>query len=192
VYGEREITVWESYEFDFPDQWKEDMKIRNSIINECLGFSGKFAYRHLDGSEFEAGATLPHRSRVLIVPTPDPEPVQPDCLAPARLDQPDATAQVCDGKDAHQEEDSEDTRGKPVSCTAVESLRSELDTLKLSVPDTFHAIITYEKQSVQMFFSPKNAITDIQRKVKEPWNIPRKLFYLMINGVQDSVTIRSK
>jgi hypothetical protein len=119
VHGEREITIWESYVFDFPDQWKSDMEIRNRVINECSGFLGNFAYRQLDGSESEVGSTLPHRSRILIVPIPDPEPVQPECLAPARLDQPGVTAQVDDGKDAHQ--DSEDSRGKSVGCTANES-----------------------------------------------------------------------
>jgi hypothetical protein len=219
VHGEREITIWESYMFDSPDQWKEDMRIRNRAINEGLGFSGKFVYRHMDGSEFEADAELPHRSRVLIVPTPDPEhvqpecsgparldqpgataqvrdgkdahqdgntgtpihtptpdpePVQPDCLAPVRLDQPGATAQVCDGKDAHRDADAKDLRGKSVSCTAVERLHSEVETLKKSTPDTLRAIIMFEKQSVQMFFSPENALEDFRRKVKELWNIPRK------------------
>jgi hypothetical protein len=185
VHGGREITVWESYEFDDPDQWKEDMKIRSCVIHDCLGFSSDFVYRHLDGSEFEAGATVPHRSRVLIVQIPDPEPVQPECLAPARLDQPGATVQVRDGKDATQEEVSEDSRGKSASCTAVESLRSDLETLRDAIPDTIRAVITFRKQSVQMFFTPENAIADFCRKVKELWNIPRKLFYLLINGVHE-------
>jgi hypothetical protein len=37
-----------------------------------------------------------------------------------------------------------------------------------------------------MFFSPKNALADFQRKVKELWNIPKKHYYLSINGIQES------
>jgi hypothetical protein len=185
VHGEREITIWESYVFDFPNQWKSDMEIRIRVINECLGFSGEFAYRHMDGSEIATGSELPHRSRILIVPTPDPEPVQPECLAPARLVQPGATAQVCDGEDAHQVSDM--LLGKPTSCTASEGLRSELLALRRAVPDTRPAIISFEKQSVQMLFSPDHAFEDFSRKVKELWNIPVKSYYPLVNGRRENV-----
>jgi hypothetical protein len=65
-----------------------------------------------------------------------PIPVQPVCLAPARLVQPSATAQVCDGEDAHQGEDSDTMQGKSASCTADVNLRPELETLKQPVSDT--------------------------------------------------------
>jgi hypothetical protein len=128
VYGEREITIWESYVFDFPDQWKSDLEIRSQIIQECLGFTGNFEYRQMDGSKFAAGSELPHRSRILIVPTPDIEFVQPACLAPARLDQPGATAQVVDKSVVPQE--LELSRGKSVSCTACEDLKKEVTFCK--------------------------------------------------------------
>jgi hypothetical protein len=37
-----------------------------------------------------------------------------------------------------------------------------------------------------MFFSSENAIADFERKVKELWNIPRKMYYLLINGKYES------
>jgi hypothetical protein len=184
VHGEREITIWESYVFDFPDQWKSDLEIRSQIINECLGFSGKFEYRHMDGSEFPAGSELPHRSRILIVPTPVTENVQPECLAPARLDQPGATAQVCDNSVISPELDS--SRGKSASCTVSENLRTEVELLRNQPPDMSSAIISFGKHSVQMFFSPKHALDDFRRKVKILWNIPPKMYYLLVNGKHEN------
>jgi hypothetical protein len=123
-----------------------------------------------------------------VTPTPGPESVQSVCLAPARLDQPGVTAQVCDGKDAFQNEDSKDLWGKSASCTTIESLHSELKTLKDSIPATLRAIITFERQSVQMFFSPDHALEDFRRKVKELWNIPMNHYFLKINGMHEDVT----
>jgi hypothetical protein len=184
VYGEREITIWESYEFDFPDQWKSDMEIRSKIINECLDFSGKFEYRHMDGSKFSPGSELPHRSRILIVPIPDTENVQPECLASARLDQPAATAQVCDISVVSPELDI--SRGKSASCTVSENLKAEVELLRNQSRDTLPAIISFGKHSVQMFFFPEQALDDFRRKVKELWNIPPKMYYLLINGKHES------
>jgi hypothetical protein len=42
-----------------------------------------------------------------------------------------------------------------------------------------------------MFFSPENAIADFKRKVKDLWNIPEKMYYLLINGVHESITPKS-
>jgi hypothetical protein len=67
-----------------------------------------------------------------------------------------------------------------------------LEILRKSDPDTRQAIISFEKQSVQMFFTPENAIADFCRKVKELWNIPRKLFYLLINGVHEDALWKSR
>jgi hypothetical protein len=38
-----------------------------------------------------------------------------------------------------------------------------------------------------MVFSPEKAIADFKRKVKEIWNIPVKMYYLIINGVHESL-----
>jgi hypothetical protein len=118
----------------------------------------------------------------------NPELAQPECLAPSRLDQHGATAQIDGDRDAHPEPDADSniTQGKSASCTADESLRSELEVLRSSVPNTLRAIITFERQSVHMFFSPENALAHFQRKVKELWNIPKKHYYLSINGAHDS------
>jgi hypothetical protein len=116
----------------------------------------------------------------------DPDTAQPECLAPARLDQPGATAQACGGTDAIQAADSNIKQGKSDGCTADVDLRQELDTLRKATPNAFEAIITFERHSVQMFFSPDNAMADFQRKVKELWNIPVKQYYLLLNGMHES------
>jgi hypothetical protein len=64
--------------------------------------------------------------------------------------------------------------------------------LKNTVPDTCRAIITFEKRSAQILFSPKNALEDFRRKVKELWNIPRKLYYLTINGVHEAACRKAR
>jgi hypothetical protein len=72
-------------------------------------------------------------------------------------------------------------------CTVVADLRRQLYALKEAVLNIPQAIITFQNQSVQMFFSPENAIADFRRKVKELWNIPAKMYYLLVNGVHESL-----
>jgi hypothetical protein len=146
-----------------------------------------------------------------------PEVAHSADLAPARLVQPGATVQTCGDKDTrdNQNEAKDIERGKLSSCTAEltnptagnrsfehpvetggterpqeldDNLRSELSTLRNSIPNTLQAIITFERQSVQMFFSPENALEDFRRKVKELWNIPKKSYYLLINGKYEAST----
>jgi hypothetical protein len=105
-------------------------------------------------------------------------------LAPARLDQPGATAQVVDKSEVFH--DLELPRGKLDSCTVEESLRSELVKSRHVIPDTLLAIISFGNQSVQLFFSPEHALEDFRRKVEELWNIPEKMFYLLVNGKHES------
>jgi hypothetical protein len=218
VYEDREVTIWESCEFDHPGQDEEDEIARNRIIWERLNPAADWFYCHMDGRRIEARTTLEHRSRVLIglrdkvdpewwhkamkemkhqeftqskvTSDTDPELAQPERLAPSRLDQHGATAQVEGEKDVHPDPDANSiiTQGKSVSCTADESLRSELEMLRSSAPNTLRAIITFKRQSVQMFFSPENAIAYFQRKVKELWNIPKKNYYLLFNGSHESKT----
>jgi hypothetical protein len=209
IYEERIVHIWESNEYNHDEQEEEEDEItRAKIIWERLKPAKDWFYCHTDGTRIGDGEHIPHHAHIIIglrdeidpdwwhkamnetvTPTSDPDSVQPEYLAPARLDQPGATAQVCDGKDAHQEEDS-NLWGKSASCTTIESLQSELETFKNSVPNTFRAIITFERQSVQMFFSPDHAPDDFRRKVKELWNIPRNHYYLKINGVHEGTPIQ--
>jgi hypothetical protein len=128
-----------------------------------------------------------------VVPDTDPELAHPGCLSPSRLDQHGEKAQDAVDKDAHPESDmkTDVMQGKSASCTANEGLCSELEVLRSSIPNTLQAIITFERHSVQMFFSPENAVTDLKRKVKEIWNIPEKVYYLLINGSHESITPKS-
>jgi hypothetical protein len=67
-------------------------------------------------------------------------------------------------------------------------IRFQLEGLKASIWDTLRAIISFERQSVQMFFSPKNAVTDFKKKVKELWTIPERMYHLLINGAHESIS----
>jgi hypothetical protein len=209
IYEDRIVHIWESNVYEHDGQDEEDEIARAKIIWERLNPAADWFYCHTDGTRIDDGESIPHHAHIVIGlrdevdpewrnkaiyesthvnPIPDPRSVQPACLAPARLDQPGATAQVSDGEDAHQDEDSDDSRGKSASCTAAENLRSELDTLKNSIPETLRAIITFEKQTVQMFSSPESALEDFRRKVKELWNIPKKLHCLLINGKHEETS----
>jgi hypothetical protein len=122
-----------------------------------------------------------------------PESAQPAFRLPSsRLDQHEGKAQVDGGMETSEEESN--ARGKSgdsnivvKDCTVAVDLQSQLSILKDSIPDTRQAIITFQGQSVQMFFSPENAIADFKRKVKELWNIPVKMYYLIANGIHESL-----
>jgi hypothetical protein len=177
IYEDRVVHIWESNEYDHEGQEEEDEIARAKIIWERLNPKGDWFHCHTDGTRIDENEHIPHHAHIIIglrdevdpewwhkamsetVSPPshwtdevsdytNPDVTQPGCLAPARLDQPGATAQVCDGKDAHQNKDSGDSRGKSASCTAIESLRSEVKELKDLIPETRCAFITFEKQSV--------------------------------------------
>jgi hypothetical protein len=42
-----------------------------------------------------------------------------------------------------------------------------------------------------MVFSSETALEDFHRKVKELWNIPRKQYYLKINGIHEDIPIKA-
>jgi hypothetical protein len=71
-----------------------------------------------------------------------------------------------------------------------ENLNSELEMLRKQIPSTRLAIITFEKHSVQMLFSPEQALIDFRRKIKELWNIPEKMFYLLVNGKHEDQVVK--
>jgi hypothetical protein len=208
IYGDRVVHIWESIVYDHDGQEEEDEITRAKIIWERLNPTADWFYCHTDGTRIDDGEAIPHHAHIIIglrdevdpewwrkatnnstnvAPTPNPKPVQPACLAPARLDQPGAAAQVRDGEDAHHDEDSEVSRGKSASCTATESLRLELETLKSMPTRSPSAIITFENHSVQTFLPPENVLEALHRKVKEFWKIARKMYYLLITGVHETV-----
>jgi hypothetical protein len=122
-----------------------------------------------------------------------PESVVSDvCLSSPRLVQHEEKAQTVTGLETSAEESnargkSDDSIVATKDCTVAVDLSSQLSTLRKSIPDTHQAIITFQRQSIHMFFSPENAIADFKRKVKELWNIPVKLYYLLVNGVHESL-----
>jgi hypothetical protein len=114
------------------------------------------------------------------------------CLPSSRLDQYEGKAQADGGMETPEEESN--ARGKSgdpsitiKDCTVAVDLKHQLAILRDPLPDTFPAIISFQKQSVQMFFSPENAIADFKRKVRELWNIPMKMYYLLVNGLHESL-----
>jgi hypothetical protein len=123
----------------------------------------------------------------------DPELTQTGCLSPVRLGQHEEKAQpVCD-KDPEIEES--DPRGKQVGndqdCTAVQELSTQVAAPKDLTSDSLQAIIEFDRQTVQMFFSPKSAIADFKKKVSDLWNFPVKMYCLLINGVHESISIKN-
>jgi hypothetical protein len=194
IYEDRIVHIWESNVYDHDGQDEEDEIARARIIWERLKPSADWFYCHTDGSRIGDGEAIPHHAHIIIglrdevdpnwwhkamsesisPPThwteddsefPNSEVTQSACLAPARLDQPGATAQIDGDLEVHQS--SEDLRGKLPICTVSESLKSELVTLRDAIPNTLPAIISFERQSVHMFFSPDHALVDFRRKVKE-------------------------
>jgi hypothetical protein len=223
VHGNREVTIWESNTFEYPDQQEEDEIARNRIIRERLNPAADWFFCHENGKRIETGTVLEHRSRVLIglrdVVDPDwwhramsemtkkedsdlprtheeekvPESAQPAlCLPSSRIDQHEGKAQVDSGMETSEEKSN--ARGKSgdstivvKDCTVAVDFQHQLSVLRRAIPNTLQAMITFQRQSVQMFFSPENAIADFKRKVKELWNIPTKMFYLLVNGVHESL-----
>jgi hypothetical protein len=74
-------------------------------------------------------------------------------------------------------------------CIVTEDLQTQLFIFKESSPTTLPAIITFQRQSVQMFFSPETAVAHFKRNVKELWDIPSKMYYLLINGVHQGFSV---
>jgi hypothetical protein len=73
----------------------------------------------------------------------------------------------------------------------MEDLRSHLGILKESMPAICQTILSFEKYSVQVLFSPSNAVADLERKVKDLWNIPEKMYHLLANGAHEAIPATS-
>jgi hypothetical protein len=65
-------------------------------------------------------------------------------------------------------------------------LSQELRSLKQDNSGS-SAIITFGRQSRQIFLEAHNAIQRLVQKIKEIWNIPRKLYWLLVNGKHESL-----
>jgi hypothetical protein len=50
----------------------------------------------------------------------------------------------------------------------------------------YSAIILFGGQSRQIFFDPPSALQTLTKKIKEIWNIPRKIYWLSVNGKHES------
>jgi hypothetical protein len=123
IYEDRVVHIWEASDFEYPEQEEEDEIARAKIIWERLSPSADWFYCHPDGTRIDDGETIPHHAHIIIglrdevdpdwwhkamnesISPPNhwdeedsdysnPEVTQPECLAPARLDQPGATAQA--------------------------------------------------------------------------------------------------
>jgi hypothetical protein len=232
VYGDREVTIWESSILDYPDQQEEDDIARDRIIWERLNPSADWFSCHMDGTRIASGEAIEHRARVRISHRDEVDPdwwhramremrereevkftppahwledneeeeessesAQSGCLSSSRLCQHEEKAQIVSGMETSVEVDSrgksDDSNIVVKDSTVTEDLRSQLSILKESSPYTLQAIITFQRQSVQMFFSPENAIADFKSKVKELWNIPVKMYDLSINGMHEGTPIKT-
>jgi hypothetical protein len=120
IYKDRIVHIWEATDYDYPEQEEEDEIARAKIIWERLHPAADWFFCHPDGTRIGDGESIPHHAHIIIglrdevdpdwwhkamsesvsppshwtdddSENPDSEVTQPECLAPARLDQPDAT-----------------------------------------------------------------------------------------------------
>jgi hypothetical protein len=62
------------------------------------------------------------------------------------------------------------------------TLKESLAKLRKESSETKSAIISWGNQSRQIFFEEPEAIPAITQKIKDCWAIPRKVYWLQING----------
>jgi hypothetical protein len=67
----------------------------------------------------------------------------------------------------------------------LEKLKEEIKILK-NCPASKSAIVTWNTRSMQVHFEESHAIDSITKKIKDTWAIPRKYYWLRINGVHES------
>jgi hypothetical protein len=65
-------------------------------------------------------------------------------------------------------------------------LKTELVSLKESMKGMKSALISWGKHSKQIIFEETCAIGTVTRQIKRLWNIPRKIYWLQINGRHES------
>jgi hypothetical protein len=69
--------------------------------------------------------------------------------------------------------------------TGVE-LRSQVAILKENWEEMKSALVSWGKQVKQMFFHPEYALEELICQIKRHWSIPRKFYWLQINGPHES------
>jgi hypothetical protein len=70
-------------------------------------------------------------------------------------------------------------------------LKMEVSLLKDDRSWSKSAIISLGRQSRQIFFDETNAIPMFTKKIKEIWGIPRKIYWLSVNGKHESTVTSS-
>jgi hypothetical protein len=66
------------------------------------------------------------------------------------------------------------------------SLKDRLLLLKEYWKETNSALVSWGNQTKQLFFHPENALEEIKWQIKKHWSIPRKFYWLQINGRHES------
>jgi hypothetical protein len=74
-------------------------------------------------------------------------------------------------------------RGQGIS---LGELKAEISSLKGDKSWGKSAIISFGKDSRQVFFDEANAIPMLTKRIKELWGIPRKIYWLSVNGKHES------
>jgi hypothetical protein len=67
----------------------------------------------------------------------------------------------------------------------VERLKREITELRV-LPFCKSATTNWGVQSVQVLFEESQATAAITKKIKDTWWIPRKFYWLKVNGVHES------
>jgi hypothetical protein len=85
------------------------------------------------------------------------------------------------------EDESVDEDADPKPKFALEAdLRNQVSILRSHCADTKSALVSWNGQTKQMFFNPDHAIEELTSQIKNHWGIPRKVYWLQINGNHES------
>jgi hypothetical protein len=68
----------------------------------------------------------------------------------------------------------------------VSELRDRVSLLKRCHAEMKSALVTWNRQTKQMFSHPSRAIEELTRQIKNHWSIPRKIYWLQVTGKHES------
>jgi hypothetical protein len=85
------------------------------------------------------------------------------------------------------EEEAEEDETESETENSVETeLRNQVSILRSHCAETKLALVSWNGQTKQMFFRPENALEDLSAQIKRQWAIPRKVYWLQVNGIHES------
>jgi hypothetical protein len=89
-------------------------------------------------------------------------------------------------EDEEENDNAENSEAMGAGQEETTPLREQLSILKGREEDTKSAVISWERQSARTFFSPDHAVAEFERKIKDHWGMPRRVYWLCINEQHES------